>query len=342
MNDIKGFYNASIHPGQINLFYESCNPTRKPSTKFTCIEDLDQHLNIRPPQFNSNYHNGIISKVALRKISRAVDYLVYLVPRRKYYTTADGRSGNYFLSFTTLTLSSKQIHSDNEIKRDILEPLLNEMRKKWKVSNYIWRAEKQQNGNLHFHIVADRFIWWSDLRDSWNYYQERLGYVTRYREHQKEIHANGFNYRPELAPKWNKAAQYKAYKAGLHCDWNSPNSTDIHSLKTITSVRSYICKYITKSEQSQDISGRLWGCSYELTNLKGSSEMAAGTIGDELDILMDPAICKSYVAQYYTVIYINRDILVKNNCSRILNSLENYLRQKFPDYHPPDLFKAAA
>jgi len=338
MNEIRGIYQTAIHPGQINIWYE---PLQRGKARQGYTIDPDEIPGIpgkRPEQFKDNRHHGRISPQALRKITKAVDYMVYLVPRRKYFTTADGRAGNYFLSFITLTLSSNQIHTDYEIKQHCLEPFLNEMRKRWKISNYIWRAEKQANGNLHFHILSDRFIWWADLRDSWNYYQEKLGYVSRYRDSQKAWHSGGFRMRETLNSKWSRANQIKAYKSGLLNDWNSPNSTDVHSLKTITSVRSYICKYITKSEDRQDIAGRLWGCSYELTNLQGSREFTDGYISQNLDRLQMPGICKVYKGEYYTVIYITRKILQDNLCFDIISSLDNYLRERFPDYHPPELW----
>jgi hypothetical protein len=338
MNEVNGIYEASIHPGQINICYNSLLPRRRNSGQYVLDEDSGNVVRLGTGEITAKRHTGNISKAAERKISRAVDYLVYLVPRRKYFTTADGRAGNYFLSFITLTLSSDQIHSDYEIKRNCLEPFLNEMRKRWKVSNYIWRAEKQANGNLHFHIVSDRFIWWNDLRNSWNYYQERLGYVTRYRDAQKAWHRDGFKCRKNLLKQWSRESQYKAYKSGLRNDWNSPNSSDVHSLKTITSVRSYICKYITKSEQSQDIAGRLWGCSYELTNLKGAQEFADGRIREDIDHLCSSEKCKVYKSDYYTVIFFNRCILRDLLCFDIIASLDKYLKERFPSYHPPELW----
>jgi hypothetical protein len=338
MNEIRGIYQASIHPGQINIWYEPLERHGRSKPMPVDCDDLPGIPSRKPAQFTDNRHKGKLSPQALRKITKAVDYLVYLVPRRKYFTTADGRAGNYFLSFVTLTLSSDQIHTDYEIKQHCLEPFLNEMRQRWKVSNYIWRAEKQANGNLHFHIVADRFIWWSDLRDSWNYYQERLGYVTRYRNNQKAWHRDGFRFRPELAKSWSKDKQLAAYKTGLRHDWNSPNSSDVHSLKTITSVRSYICKYITKSEQSQEIAGRLWGCSYELTNLTGARCYAEGSLAPDLDKLLSPGNCKVYKGEYYTVIYITREILRKFLCFEIISELDDYIKKRFPSYHPPELW----
>jgi len=338
MNEIRGIYQTAIHPGQINIWYEPLTRAgRKHSSPPDSTGMSDEHGPV-PEQFKDNRHKGRISPVALKKIQKAVNYMVWMVPRRKYFTTADGRAGNYFLSFITLTLSSDQIHSDYEIKQHCLEPFLNEMRKRWKISNYIWRAEKQANGNLHFHIVSDRFIWWSDLRNSWNFYQEKLGYISRYRDSQKAWHAGGFKIRESLEARWSRPNQIKAYKSGQLNDWNSPNSTDVHSLKTVNSVRSYICKYITKSEDRQNISGRLWSCSSELSNIPGSREYADGYISDELDRLQKPGICSVYKGDYYTVIFFTRKILQDNLCYNIIASLDKYLLEHFPDYHSVDLW----
>lgn len=338
MNEINGIYQASIHPGQINVWYE---PLQRHSKLPALVGEFAGPLPSGgecPVQFVNNSHNGKISKVALRKITRAVSYLTYLVPKRKHFTTADGRAGTYFLNFITLTLSSNQIHTDNEIKSLILEPFLNECRKRWKVANYIWRAERQTNGNIHFHIVSDRFIWWNDLRNSWNYFQERLGYISRYRLSMRSFHAKGFQVRKDLLDKWPIHKQYAAWRDGVRTDWNSPNSTDVHSLKSVTNVRSYLTKYITKSDQLAPIEGRLWGCSYELTNLDGSREFADGEISQDLETLLRSQQVKTYKGDYYTVIYFSPEILATLHCIIILSSLTKYLQARFPDYHPPELF----
>jgi hypothetical protein len=338
MNDIKGYYEVAIHPGQCNVHYVPLVRRGKPPSLVGEFDAPLPSVGGRPVQFQNNLHNGRISPAALRKITRAVSYLTYLVPKRRYYTTADARSGTYFLTFVTLTLSSNQIHSDHEIKSCVMEPFLNEMRKVYKVNNYIWRAEKQANGNLHFHILADRFIWWNDLRNSWNYFQNRLGYVNRYRDNQKTWHREGFKFRPELASKWDLKKQYSAYKAGLRTDWNSPNSTDIHSLRSISQVSAYVTKYITKPGEDQIVSGRLWGCSQDLSGLTGSIEFADGQISSDFDELLKQPDVRTYKADYYTVIYFTDEILRRIHANHIINSLKNYLRERFPDYLPPGLW----
>lgn len=338
MSDFPGYYEAAIHPGQINVYFV---PLARRGKAPSFVGEFDGPLpsvGRRPEQFKDNHHYGRVSATALRKISRAVQYMTFIVPKRRYYSTPDGRSSTYFLNFITLTLSSNQIHSDNEIKRSILEPFLNEMRKRYKVRNYIWRAERQENGNIHFHIISDRFIWWNDLRNSWNYFQERLGYVSRYRVSQREFHKAGFQYRPEKSKNWPYSKQLAAWREGIRTDWASPNSTDVHSLKTVANVRSYLTKYITKSDGDSDIEGRLWGSSYELTKLTGAQEFADGQISDELGLLMRSDKVRVYKSDYFTSLYFDPGILATLHCVLLLAAIRQFCRARFPDYFPPEIF----
>jgi hypothetical protein len=105
-----------------------------------------------------------------------------------------------YVTFVTLTLPSKQVHHDNKIKNECLDPMLEWLKhskEKTKrngggVEAYLWRAESQKNGNLHFHIIADRWIDHSKIKKQWNKIIERLGYITRYRKTQSFIYRNGF------------------------------------------------------------------------------------------------------------------------------------------------------
>src|SRR3972149_9919788 len=134
------------------------------------------------------------------------------------------------ITFITLTLPSNQIHTDNVIKSKCLNQLLIEMSRYHKVEQYIWRAEKQKNGNIHFHILADRYIFWSDIRNRWNRIVNKLGYVDRYKDEQKKFHKDGFQVRQELTGKWTVESSKKAFIKGKRLNWNDPNSTDIHSI----------------------------------------------------------------------------------------------------------------
>jgi len=116
----------------------------------------------------------------------------------------------YKLVFITLTLSSVQLHSDRVIKQRLLQPFLRVLRNRFKCGNYIWKAEVQDNGNIHFHIITDVFIHYMELRSVWNTIQDNLGYVERSKS-------------------------------------SNPNSTDIHAICRSDFVNEYL-SYVSKKD----------------------------------------------------------------------------------------------
>lgn len=349
MNEINGYYQLSIHPTRINYYYTPL--TRKSNVKpaqpfnesaFDLAEEGPLHSNSvasdEPEQFRDNYHYGKISKTAGRKINRAIDYITYLAQPKRLPYTQHGKGLLFRLNFITLTLSSEQIHTDHDIMLRIFSPFLQSLRQKWHVSNYIWRAERQSSGSIHYHIVTDRFIPWNELRNVWNRHQQALGYITRYRNNQINWHREGFCPRPELYKTWPRTKQYKAYLEGIRHDWQSPNSTDVHSLKLITNVKAYFKKYMTKEGQNSFIEGRLWGCSARLSNITGARVAEYSKIDQELRKIEADKSIKIFTSEFFTTIFITPAELNKIGCPEILSVFEEYIRTRFPDYRPPTLF----
>lgn len=178
--------------------------------------------------------NGVMSKATASQCSKYLKNWFDVVEVRK-------------LTFITLTLPSKQAHSDNELKRNALTHFITRI-KNLGVRHYFWRAEAQKNGNIHFHIIADKYLDWSLVRSIWNGILENYGYIDEFEA--KNGHRN-------------------------------PNSTDIHSLKKVKNVVDYILKYLTKSQLEEGyrtINGRIWGCSDGLR----STEVYKNTVGIEI------------------------------------------------------------
>lgn len=238
----------SIHPGQINLYNEvHWNPHRPYREKLNknneSITHGAEHL------LNSKRSaQGNVSSIAKRKMTKAVNYMLFVTNDKTVTNQYTGKNFKFKIAFATLTLPSKQIHSDNEIKAKCLNQILIELKKYYNVKNYIWRAEKQKNGNIHFHILVDKFIPHQELRDRWNRITNKLGYVDTYRSEMQRWHRNGFRVRKNLLKTWSKRKQFEAYERGARTHWNSPNSTDIHSVHKIRDLKSYITKYVTKNE----------------------------------------------------------------------------------------------
>lgn len=382
MNEITGYYSCSINPNYISTWYTSLLPKRNnkqlsmylnsvpdfvsevslPQSESTGFEDLVISPPVRqvPVNLADNSHKGRISPVAFRKIKKAIDYTVYLAAPKHSPDNFNGKAFKFRLNLITLTLSSSQVHSDKIIKNEIFQPMLNSFRKKYGVINYVWRAEKQGNDNIHFHIVTDKFIPWNELRNEWNKFQNHLGYIDRYRQNMLDFHKAGFQERKNLFKAWPLSDQIKAFKEGIKNNWSNPNSSDVHSLRNVSNVKQYFVKYLTKDEQSADsrikvnpdgvvpgsvvksqysnLEGRLWGCSSNLANIKGArADLDAGLTEELQKLKLDTSI-HHFDSDFFSVSFIDIELLKKQGYKLIVSIFEEFIKLSFPEYRPANLF----
>lgn len=271
----------SLKPNAITLF-------EKPEERIISIRQRETFNNLKD---NTNKY-GEISEHAQKRLRKMIDFMLYITREKQLNAhriktksigdeifiekgTKYKSNVKYKLTFTTLTLPAPQVHSDEHIKKEALNHFLTELRRKFKSEIYIWKAEKQENGNIHFHILCDKYIHHSELRDTWNRIINKpsLGYVDRYSERMKAIFANGFVMLP--GDRRSREKQLKAYEYNSAIDWTSPNSTDIHALHRVKNVSAYIAKYISKDvtrtkrvERMTAIDFRLEQVTYQLEMLQ--------------------------------------------------------------------------
>jgi hypothetical protein len=331
---------ASMHPGQINIYKQILwEPHRLSRLKDTNLTGSHGHV-FQHLLESGRTADGKVSAIARRKMLKALKYLLLLANQKTIHNQFSGRLFKFRIAFVTLTLPSQQIHSDNEIKSQLLNQLLIELRKYYRVRNYIWRAEKQRNGNLHFHILVDRFIPFQELRDRWNRICNKLGYVDRYRADQESFHSNGFRIRDQLLKTWPARKQKEAYFRGVKCHWNSPNSTDIHSVTKIHNVQQYISKYLTKNEiqklslENDKIDlmvqkGRIWGCSTSLSNVKGAKFELDNELQDEVHELSKSEGVRIVKDTYFQIIYFDISLIANKPGSRLFALFCQFLIDKF-------------
>jgi hypothetical protein len=286
-------------------------------------------------------YNGYMSPTTSRKVRSLLENwlmaLEYNITRGWSMTVKEAMENKkikqeYAPTFITLTLPSDQIHEDNFIKKNMLWAFIQEVQRKHGVKYYFWRAEPQANGRIHFHILVDKYIHWTNVRKIWNNILDNNGYIERYRQNQIEKHKNGFAFDKEqcnlklldiakkcekqgikFEPKAERNKEYqrqlRAYESGTLTNWSDGNSTDIHSIMNVKSITAYVVKYVTKDKDQSDkegvstrtIDGRIWGCSDELRNLKHYEI----TIAEEID--------------YRTIDYDTREIEVVIGLERTLD-----------------------
>jgi hypothetical protein len=287
-----------------------------------------------------NSTHGKLSKQATKKAKRAIKYLLINSNDKKVFNPKFRSTFNFKVNFITLTLASTQIHSHQDIKSKLLNQFFVEAKKKWNFYNYVWRAELQKNGNIHFHILSDKFVPFNELRDTWNRIQNKLGYIDRF---QQSVHKK------------------------------SPNSTDIHSLRQVKNVYKYVTKYMTKEQRHNRIRvlrkdiqweevrtsicakkkvgydseretvslgarkflgksnslGREWACSQSLSNLTGAREDYNSEYLEEIEKLRKDKQSKEIVKDYVSLYYFNSSTVNETDYPRLNSLLKAYIKLIF-------------
>ena len=283
---------------------------RKNDPLYNCTSELD--LGVTPgSKVADNLHSNVLSFKALSRIKKSINTLLWLTGTVHKTGNKIGFFSAHKVTFATLTLSSTQCHTDNYIKSKLLNQLFTELRKRYKKLLYVWRQEFQENGNIHFHILLNRFIPWQLLRKKWNRLQLNNGYLQDYQsKHANLTFADYLKLYP-ASPLRPKHVLYKAYLYGVRTKWTDPNSTDIHSLKKVSNISAYICKYLTKQstvsnfslqnleslsdfrielEMSRALScSRSWFASSEISKFQYPTEIIDGKIEREIDKLFKSA-----------------------------------------------------
>lgn len=287
--EIKSYPVAKISAGSIVVYNKAIE------TKQRSEAQLANEANLR-----SNEFNGYMSPKTKCKVRKMLDtWITSIELRRKKLN-----QGNYYrnskITFLTLTLSSQQVHDDNYIKRNLLNRFIIEIQREWKVNHYFWRAEPQENGNIHFHIMIDRYVHWRTLRDKWNSIQKDFGYIEPF------------------------IAKF------LH---NDPNSTDIKGLEKIRNVSAYVIKYCCKVEGGRKIDGRIWGCSDSLRKLTCLEVELDNEVRRYIDEVEKDSKTKVVVKDEFTLIFCNNEKKLREISPHLNNIFLKHYEEMFQNLY---------
>jgi hypothetical protein len=161
-------------------------------------------------------YSGTMCSHAKKRLTKALNLLVAIARPKTAFNPKTGKRFNFRVNFITLTLPCAQRSvSDRDLKTKVFDPFIKSMKRKHGLRSYVWRAERQFNGNLHFHLTTDSFLPLSSIRDEWNRFLSRFHFIN-------EFHSNHGHF--------------------------TPNSTDVHSVHQIANIAAYMVKYMSKSD----------------------------------------------------------------------------------------------
>lgn len=186
---------------------------------------------------NRERYVGFVTPGMKKRMKKAITLLIQSTPYQYKTHPVTGKTFTHKLSFVTLTTPTHENSYDVKwCHKNMLEPMLRTMRRKWGMKSYIWKCELQENKQVHYHVTCDMIVNHTHLRDEWN----------------KLMSANDM---------------LDSFK--LEYGHETPNSTDVHSVYKVNNLESYLVKYICKEYQNEDkLSGKVWDCSKNLKEAK--------------------------------------------------------------------------
>lgn len=176
-----------------------------------------------------------LSKSSSKKVKEIItNWIIGIKLTQKQQYGTKQKFSNY-LVLITLTLPSKQVESDKVMKSKYLNIFLTKMRYHTANFNYLWVSERQKNGNIHFHLIVDKWFNQIDIQKLWNDTLSNGCYIDEFQK--KHGHRN-------------------------------PPSTHICGQNKMKDVGNYLTQYVTKSEKSDVIEGKVWDCSVNLLKIR--------------------------------------------------------------------------
>lgn len=180
---------------------------------------------------------------------------------------------HFRLAFLTLTLPDKQKHSDEFIKEHLLQPFLYWLTRYYQAL-YVWKAETQLNGRLHFHLTIDTYVPWQSVRAKWNSLLSKHGYC--------KVFQDGSNDKGDAATQIKAVLSEKKCANDIGGYMSKKDRVALEDIKAMEQKKigfadsNVHCKYnpdLTPDKQDKMwykrvVSGRLWGCTEALSKIK--------------------------------------------------------------------------
>lgn len=249
--------------------------------------------------FEKKEYNGYMSRATKSYITKILDNWFLTVRHYNIHLAAPAKQAQKKMVFFTLTLPATQIHTDNEIKRLALNRFIITCQRKGLIEEWFWRAEKQKNGNIHFHFLSDKYFDKKQLQNIWNDCLDKLGYIDRFEDKYK--HRN-------------------------------PPTTQIQVVPSGQNIIDYVIKYVGKNEGVTKVLGRIWGMSDKLRELKSYVEDIADTDEKLINDYIEQDNKNVYQDKYCMVIMIQFEKRLqyyqridKSGLCKIMSANANYL-----------------
>lgn len=256
--------------------------------------------------------------------------------------------GRAYPVFVTLTLPMDQEHTDAEINRKCLQPFLIRCRRDYGVDHYFWRAEAQENGRLHYHLLMDRYIPKEYLQAVWNMSLQALGYLDRYflatgsiRPPSTDVHRIRDKVKDRKTGQW-KTVDPVDYLLDYIMDTPAPAKEEEIEGKESEEPRKLIGRYrhsdgVIEEYVTRPIDGRVWGMSDSLRAIREPRASATVDLVQTLERAREQGRLRRVDQEHATMYFGPVGVILSRARASNWKLLQTYYLQVFHHLYPDQL-----
>lgn len=229
-----------------------------------------------------NQHQGKLSAKATKRLVNSVNWLIASAKKKWVFDSSKNKHFSFKVNFITLTLPGDfQMISDHKFKSVLLHNFINQCRYHYGLKNFVWKCEAQANGKIHAHFTTDTYLPWKGIRRIWNKILLTNGlldmHIVKHSSMTFDDYCSAYN----ADNKHSLKLMRRRFEEGQASGWTDPNSTDVHAVYKVKDIGAYLAKYMSKKEEDRrGIEGRIWSCSYNISEANKLSVSIPFDMGD--------------------------------------------------------------
>lgn len=121
--------------------------------------------------------NGILSVNSKRKLKSAIKWLTACSDEKQVYQKKLKKKVSYKINLITLTFKNNM--QDDKTARTLLSKWLEMAKHRFGIVHYVWKAEPQERGAIHFHIATNTYVPYAEIAYTWNRLLFKNGFDQR-------------------------------------------------------------------------------------------------------------------------------------------------------------------
>jgi hypothetical protein len=196
---------------------------------------------------------------SLRGLSSGVSFGIHMLSARSRGKIKDKATAFYRACpgrrvFCTLTFIATV---DDRTGQVVLNKFLTQARKQNKGLQYFWVAERQENSNIHFHVILNKKLPVGRWNALWVLCQYNSGLIGK------------TQWGEEISKTKLLQAYYEDYAEGFRKKRIQAllNPLDVRKVSSIGQLSNYLTKYITKQKKNEPFHCSVWHCSRGVSRL---------------------------------------------------------------------------